>query len=174
MNNENKVDASRKRRDMPDNLWMQCLSCGKLIYKPKVEEIQNVCPECNYHFEISSAQRIATILDPDSFEEHFENLSPLDPLGFVARRDCYPSAVGPRPRPPASDRPPLRRCSLTNAGAYFIVGRVACRRARLNGERDEDHGKYVWVSTPLRRRVSFLLWIGAARLAAKIIKTRAG
>ncbi len=44
----------------------------------------NVCPECNYHFEISSAKRIQMILDPASFEERFTNLSPLDPLGFRA------------------------------------------------------------------------------------------
>ena len=74
----------RRRRDMPDNLWMQCPDCSRMIYKPKVAEKSNVCPECNYHFEISSAERIASLLDPDSFEEHCTNLQPVDPLGFKA------------------------------------------------------------------------------------------
>lgn len=83
---EGKAESSRKRRDMPENLWMQCLSCGKLIYKPKVEEKLQVCPECNYHFEISSHKRVETLLDPDTFEEHFNTIKPLDPLAFVAVR----------------------------------------------------------------------------------------
>ncbi len=86
VNDASRLDASRRRRDMPDNLWMQCSDCSKLIYKPRVEEKLFVCPDCNYHFEISSSQRIAMLVDPESFEERFTNLSPLDPLGFVAQK----------------------------------------------------------------------------------------
>ena len=71
---------------MPDNLWMQCPACTKLIYKPTVEERQNVCPECNAHFEISSSRRIESLLDEGSFEERFSSVQPLDPLEFVAVR----------------------------------------------------------------------------------------
>src|SRR5262245_4440664 len=83
---ENPINVSRRRRDMPNNLWMQCTDCGKMIYKPRVQEKLFVCPECNFHFEIASTQRILTFLDPDTFEEHFRGLSPLDPLGFVAQK----------------------------------------------------------------------------------------
>ncbi len=85
-NDASRLDASRRRRDMPDNLWMQCSDCAKLIYKPRVAEKLFVCPDCNYHFEISSAQRIEMLVDPGSFEERFNDLSPLDPLGFVAQK----------------------------------------------------------------------------------------
>jgi len=81
---DSKANASRRRKDIPGNLWMQCLGCSRLIYKPTVEEKLNVCPECNYHFEISSGKRIEMLLDAGSFEEHFAGLSPLDPLGFRA------------------------------------------------------------------------------------------
>ncbi len=65
---------------------MRCEACSKLIYKPKVEEQLNVCPECNFHFEIPSDKRIASLVDAGSFEEQFTDLSPLDPLEFVAVR----------------------------------------------------------------------------------------
>lgn len=65
---------------------MQCTSCNKLVYKPKFEEGQNVCPECNFHYEISSSQRIEFLLDGTSFAEEFTDLYPLDPLEFVAKR----------------------------------------------------------------------------------------
>jgi acetyl-CoA carboxylase carboxyl transferase subunit beta len=82
--NDSKANASRRRKDIPGNLWMQCQACSGLIYKPTVEEKLSVCPECNYHFEISSAKRIEMLLDSGSFEEHFAGLSPLDPLEFRA------------------------------------------------------------------------------------------
>jgi acetyl-CoA carboxylase carboxyl transferase subunit beta len=78
------LDPARRRREVPENLWMQCTGCSKLIYKPKVEEKLSVCPECNYHFEISSRKRIEMLLDPGSFEELFTGLSPVDALGFRA------------------------------------------------------------------------------------------
>jgi acetyl-CoA carboxylase carboxyl transferase subunit beta len=78
------ADPGRKRRDMPGNLWMQCRGCSRLIYKPKVEEKLWVCPECNYHFEVSSWQRVNMMLDPGTFQEQFSELSPVDPLGFRA------------------------------------------------------------------------------------------
>jgi acetyl-CoA carboxylase carboxyl transferase subunit beta len=80
-----KTGSGRKRKEMPD-LWMQCTSCNKLVYKPKFEEGQNVCPECNFHYEISSSQRIEFLLDGTSFAEEFTDLYPLDPLEFVAKR----------------------------------------------------------------------------------------
>lgn len=80
-----KTGSGRKRKEMPD-LWMQCTSCNKLVYKPKFEERQNVCPECNFHYEISSSQRIEFLLDGTSFAEEFTDLYPLDPLEFVAKR----------------------------------------------------------------------------------------
>jgi len=75
--------VERKRKDMP-NLWMQCQGCSRVVYKPRVEEKLNVCPECNFHFEISGWKRIEITVDPGSFEEHFTQLWPEDPLGFRA------------------------------------------------------------------------------------------
>ena len=69
---------------MPDNLWMQCPSCSRMVYKPRVEERLHVCPECNYHFEIPSHTRITTLLDEGTFEERFTGIRPLDPLEFMA------------------------------------------------------------------------------------------
>jgi len=74
-----------RRRDMP-GLWLRCPDCQKMVTKNRVREMLNVCPECNYHFEISSEERIRTLLDPGSFRELFTDLEPQDPLGFVGRR----------------------------------------------------------------------------------------
>lgn len=75
----------RRKRNIPDGLWKRCEGCKSVVYKKKVEEKHNVCPECDYHFRISTSERIKIILDKDSFEEYWENMLPADPLNFKDR-----------------------------------------------------------------------------------------
>ncbi|MHC4181997.1 MAG: acetyl-CoA carboxylase, carboxyltransferase subunit beta [Planctomycetota bacterium] len=75
----------KRKRNIPDGLWKRCEGCKSVVYKKKVEEKHNVCPECNYHFRISTSERIKTILDKDSFEEYWKNMLPADPLNFKDR-----------------------------------------------------------------------------------------
>ncbi|RMG10816.1 MAG: acetyl-CoA carboxylase carboxyltransferase subunit beta [Planctomycetota bacterium] len=74
----------RKKKEMPEGLWLRCPDCEGMQYRKAVEELLQVCPECNYHFEISVQARIEQLLDEGSFEEHFRGLTSTDPLGFVA------------------------------------------------------------------------------------------
>ncbi len=76
----------RRKREMPSGLWMRCPGCSKMIYRSLVLERGNICPECNYHFEITSAERIRLLCDPGSFREEFAGIAPLDPHDFVALR----------------------------------------------------------------------------------------
>ena len=83
---EEGAPAPRRKREVPEALWVKCRTCGKLIYKPRMEELLFVCPECNFHFEIPSSVRLQTMVDDGSFEEFFSTLEPLDPLEFVAQK----------------------------------------------------------------------------------------
>lgn len=74
----------RKKKEMPGGLWMRCPDCEKSVYKKAVEELLHVCPECDYHFEITVTQRIAQLIEPGTFEEVATGLRSTDPLGFVA------------------------------------------------------------------------------------------
>lgn len=65
---------------------MRCPGCGATLYRKDVERRQHVCPECDHHFYISARDRIRFLVDEDSFEEWFQEVRPLDPLGFVDRK----------------------------------------------------------------------------------------
>jgi acetyl-CoA carboxylase carboxyl transferase subunit beta len=89
MNTEGRKEREsrfRRKREMPSGLWIRCIGCGKIVYKSLVLERGNVCPECNFHFDIPSDERIRLLCDPDTFREEFGDLESTDPLGFVARR----------------------------------------------------------------------------------------
>ncbi len=75
----------RKKKNIPDGLWKRCDGCKSLVYKKKVEEKHNVCPECNHHFRIYTNERINITLDENSFEEYWNDMAPADPLCFEDR-----------------------------------------------------------------------------------------
>lgn len=56
-----------------------------MIYKKHKEEANEVCPECDYHFYLPSQKRLDSLLDPDTFEPLFGNLTSTDPLHFTDR-----------------------------------------------------------------------------------------
>jgi acetyl-CoA carboxylase carboxyl transferase subunit beta len=77
---------------VPEKVWIGCEGCQATLFRKQVEQNLLVCPECNHHFSVSAAERIAQLLDADTFEEWFADLQPTDPLGFNDRRP-YPDRV---------------------------------------------------------------------------------
>src|SRR5271157_818345 len=71
---------------VPEGVWMRCDGCQATLFRKQVDENQGVCPECNHHFPLPATDRIAQLFDPDTFEEWYSGLRPLDPLGFNDRR----------------------------------------------------------------------------------------
>ncbi|MBY0514537.1 MAG: acetyl-CoA carboxylase, carboxyltransferase subunit beta [Gemmataceae bacterium] len=73
------------KKGVPEGLWSRCPTCKATVYKKDVEARLYVCPECDHHFAVPAADRIAQLLDTDSFEEWDADVRPCDPLGFVDR-----------------------------------------------------------------------------------------
>jgi acetyl-CoA carboxylase carboxyl transferase subunit beta len=76
---------SRRDSRIPEGLWTKCDNCGEIIYRREVEKNLDVCPKCQYHFRISSAQRIRLLVDEGSFEEFASEVCGGDPLAFRDR-----------------------------------------------------------------------------------------
>ena len=71
-----------KKVKVPEGLWVKCNSCKEIIYRKEVDKNLKVCPKCNYHFRISAKERIALLIDENSFVEINDNLLSKDPLNF--------------------------------------------------------------------------------------------
>ncbi len=80
------ADTPRKKRGVPEGLWIRCEGCGATVFRKQVEQGLGLCPECGHHFYVSAQSRIQQLLDTDSFEEWFAELSPSDPLGFADKK----------------------------------------------------------------------------------------
>jgi len=118
--------AHRKKREVPDGLWMRCPGCEGMLYRKVVAENMEVCPTCNYHFRVPARQRISQLTDTDSFEEFFTNIMPGDPLEFTWRGQKYDEYVKQ-----------YQAKSGTDEGVLTGVGYIKGRRVALgvmNGE----------------------------------------
>jgi acetyl-CoA carboxylase carboxyl transferase subunit beta len=64
------------------NLWTRCNNCQKILYKQDILENKNVCPACNFHFRLSSKERLEILFDEGKYEVLDENILPVDVLHF--------------------------------------------------------------------------------------------
>src|SRR4030067_3432718 len=88
-------EEGKERRDElkpSDQLWTKCNSCNELVYRKVIERNLQVCPKCNYHFQIPARRRIDYVADPGTFIEYDVGLVSTDPLEFKDWKR-YPSRI---------------------------------------------------------------------------------
>lgn len=71
-----------RKREIPEGLWTKCPSCNEPLYRKVLEENLKVCPKCAYHFTMTAPERLASIVDSDTFKEYDKELTSIDPLEF--------------------------------------------------------------------------------------------
>lgn len=63
-------------------LWTRCDNCGVILYIKHLKQNQRVCFGCGYHLQMSSYERIDSLIDAGTWRPLDEMLSPGDPLEF--------------------------------------------------------------------------------------------
>ncbi|MGV3619461.1 MAG: acetyl-CoA carboxylase, carboxyltransferase subunit beta [Archangium sp.] len=66
-----------------EGIWEKCDECGDIMLAEELTKALNVCPSCGHHMALPARQRLASLCDPDSFEEFDTKLESTDPLGFA-------------------------------------------------------------------------------------------
>jgi acetyl-CoA carboxylase carboxyl transferase subunit beta len=65
-----------------DSVFTKCERCGQPIYEKDLRARFNVCPHCEFHYPLSSPERIRLLTDLGSFEERDGGMTAGDPLRF--------------------------------------------------------------------------------------------
>lgn len=81
--------SDKRRTEDGGALWTRCQKCHEFLYVKEYARNLNVCPKCGHHGRLGAAERVAMLLDPDSFVEIDGDLRPTDPLGFVCNDKSY-------------------------------------------------------------------------------------
>jgi acetyl-CoA carboxylase carboxyl transferase subunit beta len=80
------------RRDVPTDVFDKCKGCGEILYRERLAQNLNVCPDCGHHLRIAAGAYVSILLDGGTFEESDEELRAGDPLGFTDLKP-YPTRV---------------------------------------------------------------------------------
>ena len=78
---ERRLDADAKK-SLPEGLWHKCDECDAAVLTEELIANLRVCPKCGHHGTMPTPERLAAMLDADSFVEEDAELTPEDPLEF--------------------------------------------------------------------------------------------
>lgn len=74
--------TSEDRREVPSDVFDKCPGCGEILYRERLAQNLNVCPDCGHHMRMSADAYLSILLDGDTFEEWGSELRAADPLEF--------------------------------------------------------------------------------------------
>ncbi|HET8547672.1 MAG TPA: carboxyl transferase domain-containing protein, partial [Bryobacteraceae bacterium] len=77
---ESSEEATRHVRT--EGLWIKCDNCRQIIWRKALEEENQVCPKCQFHFRIDAVSRLNLLFDGAEWEELDRGLVSTDPLEF--------------------------------------------------------------------------------------------
>ncbi|MEM8950086.1 MAG: acetyl-CoA carboxylase, carboxyltransferase subunit beta [Pseudomonadota bacterium] len=72
--------------EVPENLWVNCPRCEKMLFHRDLAANQQVCPHCDYHFRVGPDFRFKALFDEDSWNQIELPKSEPDPLKFRDRK----------------------------------------------------------------------------------------
>jgi len=78
-----KIRTLLGRREVPDNLWVQCPNCQQMLFTRDLERNFKVCTSCGFHMRPTAAERLTYTFDADPGFTRIElPRVPADPLRF--------------------------------------------------------------------------------------------
>ncbi len=120
---------TRKKRGVPEGLWLRCPGCHATVFRREVDKRLGVCPECQHHHYVSATERIRQVLDDGTFEEWDAHVKPTDPLGFADRKKYADRLAAEQERTGLSDAAitgcgmiRARRVAFGVTDSAFIMG----------------------------------------------------
>ncbi len=74
--------STAEKKEAPDGLWTKCPACKYTSTSVELKENLSVCPHCQYHHRIGSAEYFDILFDDQHYEEMFAEVRSIDFLGF--------------------------------------------------------------------------------------------
>jgi acetyl-CoA carboxylase carboxyl transferase subunit beta len=86
------LTRTEDKTEAPDGMWSKCPDCKTATHHRALEENMFTCPECGYHYRISSKEYFSVVFHDAPLKELFLELSPGDPLDFEDTKS-YPDRL---------------------------------------------------------------------------------
>lgn len=69
---------------IPEGLYIKCKKCGFMQDREQYVNLDGICKQCGHHSRLTPDERLAFMVDPQSFEPLFEDVLGANPLDFPA------------------------------------------------------------------------------------------
>ncbi|MCA0940411.1 acetyl-CoA carboxylase carboxyltransferase subunit beta [Yangia mangrovi] len=87
-----RINSIFSRREVPENLWTKCDSCGTMLFHREVADNLGVCTSCAHHMNITPRARFSALFDGGVFNEIAVPEPITDPLQFRDQKK-YPDRM---------------------------------------------------------------------------------
>ncbi|TMC21971.1 MAG: acetyl-CoA carboxylase carboxyltransferase subunit beta [Chloroflexi bacterium] len=77
------VPNTKSHLSQMGDIAVKCPKCKEILYRKDLQKNLKVCTRCSHHFRLTAYERIALLVDPDSFRELDADMIPADPLNFT-------------------------------------------------------------------------------------------
>ncbi len=77
-----KIRTLLGRREVPDNLWIQCPSCQQMMFHTELEKTRKICTHCGHHMRATVTERLNWTFDEGKLTRIELPKVPADPLKF--------------------------------------------------------------------------------------------
>src|SRR5205809_428385 len=65
---------SSEKKETPEGLWVKCPECKFTTTTQELRDSYYVCPKCDYHHRVGSAEYYDILFDDQEFVELFSNI----------------------------------------------------------------------------------------------------
>jgi acetyl-CoA carboxylase carboxyl transferase subunit beta len=77
-----KIRTLLGRREVPENLWVQCPACQQMLFHSELEKNRKICSNCGHHMRATVPERLAWTFDDAKYTRIELPKVPVDPLRF--------------------------------------------------------------------------------------------
>jgi acetyl-CoA carboxylase carboxyl transferase subunit beta len=77
------LTSTAEKKETPEGLWSKCPDCNFIVTVTELRENLFVCPKCNHHHRIGSAEYFDIIFNNNEFTVLFEEIRSKDYLEFT-------------------------------------------------------------------------------------------
>ncbi|MBQ3517008.1 MAG: acetyl-CoA carboxylase carboxyltransferase subunit beta, partial [Lachnospiraceae bacterium] len=82
-----KAARETQSAEVPEGLFKKCNMCKAPVYVEEVKENLYICPKCHGYFRMSAYKRIASVIEPGTFERWDEGMKTSNPLNYKGYED---------------------------------------------------------------------------------------
>ncbi|ANC78131.1 acetyl-CoA carboxylase subunit beta [Fictibacillus phosphorivorans] len=76
------IPTGKVKQDVPEGIMSKCPECKHIMVTKELRKNLLVCQGCQYHYPMSSQERIATLIDEGTFTEYDADMISGNPLEF--------------------------------------------------------------------------------------------